>query len=507
MTDKSSSTMGDRLRTLSPAKREILLRKLERAGRTSAEASVPIAKSAGEQMQPLLPSQLQVWFHEQQATQGTANNLSFAMKLTGNLDVSALQKSAEELAFRHQMLRARILHKNGMIMQEVQAAAGLAVPVMDLRALNEDSSQNELRRIMRMEACQAFDLGTSPLLRLKVVRTASQQHFCLLTVHHIAADGWSIGIIVNELSQLYGAYFAGHSSPLEPLPVQYMDYVHAHLQSLKNSPDEEHLDYWREQYAELPEPLRLPLRGVVDDCAASEVARAPVNISAVLRDELRRLGRLEDATPFIVLMAGFQLLLSVCTDQNDIVVGVPIANRTRPFSDRLVGMFVTLLPVRIQLRNRAISFRGLLKSVRETMLAAYAHQEVPFERLLESLRLDRTERTQPLVQAVLSMDDLPRLPPTQEIAGLRMTPIVLENEAAKFDWVLNLVQLEVGIQGWLEYDRKYFSPTTIARAVKKYVQILQDAVKAPDTPLDQVLWTRSSDLEIGDESLSATFAF
>ena len=354
---------------------------------------------------PLSYAQQRLWFIDQLEGGGTEYNMPEALRLKGELDFGALERAINTIVERHESLRTHFEVVAGEPVQVIEPELRIEVPVEDLRGKSGEEQEEAVRAAMRREAEEGFDLSRGPMLRMRVLKLGEEEHILLRTMHHIVSDGWSEGVFNREFGVLYGAYREGGENPLPELGVQYADYTLWQREWLEGGELSKGLKYWKEELAGIPERLELATdrpRPAVQTFAA---AAHEVELSAELTAGLKRLSRESGATLYMTLLAGFAVLLSRYSGQDDIVVGSPIANREDEELEGLIGFFVNTLAMRVRVK-REKSFRELLGEVRETALRAYEHQEVPFEKLVEELSPVRSLNTTPIFQALLVMQNL-----------------------------------------------------------------------------------------------------
>ncbi|HEY6190582.1 MAG TPA: SDR family NAD(P)-dependent oxidoreductase, partial [Pyrinomonadaceae bacterium] len=336
----------------------------------------PLKRVSRDEKLPLSFGQQRLWFLNKLQPDSIAYNLPGAVRLTGQLNIDALEQTLGEIIRRHEVLRTTFSTVNGQPVALIREATPLALPILDLSALPEADREVELRRLATEEAQRPFDLTQGPLLRVSLVRTHSSEHVALVTMHHIVSDGWSPAILVREMMALYEAYSTGQPSPLPELTIQYADFAHWQREWLQGEVLEAQLSYWRQQLDGAAQTLELPTDRPRPAVQSFNGAEESLEFSPELTERLGALSRQEGVTLFMTLLAAFQTLLSRYSRQKDIVVGSPIANRTRAELEGLIGFFVNTLVLRTSLRGEP-SFRELLTRVREVALGAYAHQDVP----------------------------------------------------------------------------------------------------------------------------------
>jgi amino acid adenylation domain-containing protein len=433
---------------------------------------------------PLSFAQQRLWFLDQLEPGSATYNIPAAVRLTGALNVAALERTLDEVVRRHEVLRTVFISEAGQPRQLVREHTAQALEVTDLSHLPQVEREVEAHLRASEEAQRPFDLGRGPLLRTSLLKLGTEEHVLLLTMHHIVSDGWSAGVLVREMGALYAAYAQGGESPLEELAIQYGDYARWQREWLQGEVLEEQLGYWREQLAGAPPVLELPTDRPRPAVQTFRGARLPFALSPELSEALRVLGRREGATLFMTLLAAFDVLLSRYTGQDDIVVGTPIAGRTRAEVEGLIGFFVNTLVVRAQVDAES-SFREVLGRVKEACLGAYAHQDVPFEKLVEELHPERSLTHTPLFQVcfVLQNNSIPNL----NFEGLTLTPSTdTESVTAKFDLTLVLSDREGALTGAVEWRTDLFDADTVRRMLGHFEKLLQGIAEAPDCPISQL---------------------
>lgn len=402
--------------------------------------------------------QERLWFLDRLVPGSSTYNITAGLRLKGSLDVAALEKSFSELVRRHEALRTRFAAIDGQPLQVVAAPAPWTLETTDLRHLGDAERENEAQRLARVEAARPFDLSQGPLLRTLLLKLGPNEHLLLLAIHHIVSDGWSMGVLLNELAACYGAFASGRSPALRELPIQYADYAAWQREQLDAEALERELTYWREQLDGAPVPM-LPTDRAEEDPSLSRLATRCVRIGADLTAKLRDLSRRERVTLFMTLLSAFTTLLFRYTGQNDILVSTSIADRNRPETEDLIGVLINVLLLRTRLSGNP-TFSEVLASVRDVALGAFAHQNVPFEKVVEALRLERKGGR--LAHARVSftlqsgMAEMPRLP------HLAVEPFKPKASApAKVDLTLFAVELPGELVLSLEYNSSLFEPATI----------------------------------------------
>jgi amino acid adenylation domain-containing protein len=460
----------------------------ERAGRDARTAGEPLPLPpirplpAGPEF-PLSFAQERLWFLDQLMPGAATYNMPAALGLRGRLDVRALAATLAGLTARHETLRTTFAVRGGQPVQAIAPPAAPALPLVDLGGLAAAARGREVRRLAAGEASRPFDLAAGPLLRATLLRLGALEHAALFTLHHIISDGWSVGVLVSEVAALYSAAVLGTPPALSPLPIQYRDFAVWQREWLTGAPLAAQLAWWRERLAGAPALLELPLDRPRPSVQRYRGARRLVHLPGDLAEGVRALCREAGATPFMTLLAAFEVLLSRLSGQADVAVGSPIAGRSQREVEGLIGFFVNTLVLRSDLREQP-PFRRLLDRVREGTLGAYAHQDLPFDRLVEELRPERDLAYAPLFQVMFALQNAPmgalRLP------GLELEPLELEVGAAKFDLVLSLGETAGGLEGGLGYNRDLFDPTTAERIAGHFCALLRAAVADPERPVDEL---------------------
>ncbi|MEW5926734.1 MAG: amino acid adenylation domain-containing protein [Gemmatimonadota bacterium] len=429
---------------------------------------------------PLSFAQERLWFLDRMQPGSTFYNVASALRLTGALDAEALERALGEVVRRHEALRTTFREVDGTPVQVVAPAGGFALPVESLAGLPAAEREAAARRRAAEEAARPFDLAAGPLFRAALLRLDGEEHVLLLGMHHVVSDGWSMDLLFREVLALYGAFREGGASPLRDLPVQYADYAVWQRRHLRGEALERQVSYWKERLAGAPELLELPTDHPRPAVQTYRGAREPVEIPRELLERLRALGRGEGATLFMTLLGAFQLLLSKYAGTDDVAVGSPVAGRTRRETEELIGFFVNTLVLRTDLGGDP-SFRETLRRVRETTLGAYEHQEVPFEKLVEELRPERSLSHSPLFQVMFTMGD--DAAPPGGLPGLAVQGVGAELHVAKFDLVLGLSAHPDGIRGVLDYRTDLFEPATIRRMVQHLGAVLEQVAEDADRPV------------------------
>src|SRR6185369_5352211 len=420
--------------------------------------------------------QQRLWFLQQLEPESANYNIRVALRLRGLLNVEFLEQSLNEIVRRHETLRTTFSLIDGAPVQVIAATHMLSVALTDLSHLPETERQAKAQREATAEGQQPFNLSEGPLFRVRLLKLGSEEHVLLLTLHHIIGDGWSMGVLYKELSALYTSYASGAESPLAELPVQYADYAVWQRERLNEELLEEQVQYWREQLRGAPAVLELPTDRPRPIVPTYRGARQRVELSEELSRELKELSRGEGVTLFMTLLTAFQILLWRYTGQQDIVVGTPTAGRNRAEIEPLIGFFVNTLALRTEVSGQR-TFRELLQSGKQVCLEAYAHQDLPFDRLVDELGLQRNLRQSPLVQVTFNLAN--REEEGLSLPGLKTGPLGNYEAAAKFDLTLNVAESGKKLVLNFIYNPDLFEVATIARLSNYFQQVLNGIVADP----------------------------
>ncbi|HBL26292.1 MAG TPA: non-ribosomal peptide synthetase, partial [Acidobacteria bacterium] len=437
---------------------------------------------------PLSFAQARMWFLHQLQPASPAYNIPFAARLSGTLDPAALTAAVRAVVRRHETLRTAFPVEAGKAVQVIappEAAARMEVPLVDLGALPPDLRDAELGWIGALSAQAPFDLAELPLLRLALVRLAPTEHALLLNMHHIISDGWSIGVFVGEMAHLYEDVRQRRAPSLPPLPLQYADFADWQSRWLSGENLERHLTWWRERLAGQPAALDLPTDRPRGEQNASRAAHRDLVLPGPLGRALRTLAEGAGATPYIVFLAAFDTILARYARQSDISVGTPIANRTRAEITGLIGFFVNTLVLRLDVGGDP-TFRDLLARAGESALGAFAHQDLPFEKLVEELHPERALAVTPLFQVMLAYQNAPL--PYLELPGLTLAGLAAETSAAQFDLTLTVGEIGAGpdASGFalsLEHSTGLYDGATADRLLHHLARFLENALADPDRRL------------------------
>ncbi|HEX4961842.1 MAG TPA: condensation domain-containing protein, partial [Thermoanaerobaculia bacterium] len=452
-----SSALFQEIASLTPAQRSLLELQLGRKRSAGPATVIPRQPRAGGAF-PASFTQRRLWFIERLQPATTAYNLPGALRLRGPIDLEALQRALDEIVRRQESLRTAFLAEDGLPVQVVVPSVSVPFQLIDLRALPPQERERIARRTAETEARQPFALEQAPLLRVRVLRLAESEHVVLYTLHHIISDGWSMGIFLREIKALYEAFLAGMPSPLPELPVQYLDFAMWQRRSVEQGALQADLAYWKERLAGAPPLLDLPTdrpRPAVQSLVGAARAFA---MPARLAHPLGAVGQSVGATLFITLLAAFQVLLSRYSGQQDLCVGAPIAGRQLLETEGLIGFFANTLVIRGDLSGDP-SFREFLAQVRERVLEAYSHQQLPFDHLVEVVQPERSLQHSPLFQVMLAFQNTA----SSLWEGDSNDALGVGTGTSKFDLTLAVAEEGGNLRGAVEYSTDLFDASTIAR--------------------------------------------
>lgn len=464
-----TTTTLDEINDLSPEKKRALLEQLLRE-KTAQASAVPL--SSGQQ---------RLWFMDRLEPNSALYNISTGLRLTGELNSQALEDALNEIVRRHESLRTTFPSVEGTPVQQINPPSSVPFQIVDLTSVPTPSREAEAARKLRELSSKPFDLSRDLMIRALLIKLSPQEHILGLVAHHIAADEWSLRVLFKELALLYEAGMTGTQLTLPDLPIQYADYSIWQQENLESETLDNLLAYWRKQLAGANTTLQIP-SDLPRKESAHRGAIARLVVPAEQVQAIKDLGRRENATLFMTLLAAFNVLLHRYTRQDDILIGSPIAGRTRTETEELIGFFVNNIVLRAQLRNE-MTFAELLAQVRQTTLDAYAHQELPFEKLVDELHPDRGASS-PLVQVMFSL--VTDVLEEQLFPGLKVEPVEVENGTAKFDYILVAFERHDGLHLEAEYDADLFTASMMKRFLEQFSNLLSAAVANPELPIGKI---------------------
>ncbi|HVF54593.1 MAG TPA: amino acid adenylation domain-containing protein, partial [Pyrinomonadaceae bacterium] len=436
-----------------------------------------ISRASRTGLLPLSFAQQRLWLLDQLEPGNAFYNVPVAVRLKGGLKFEALERTLSEVVRRHEVLRTTFTVVEDEPIQVIHEARPLPLPVEDLSRLEPAERSAEAERLTREEAERPFDLERGPLLRAVLLRLAPEEHIILLTMHHVVSDGWSIGVLIKEVASLYESYSEGRESPLAELPVQYADYAVWQREYLRGEVLERQLAYWRRQLAGARQVLELPTDRPRPPVQTFDAATEQFGLGETLSAHVKRLSREQGCTLYMTLMAGFEVLLGRYSGQEDMLIGTAIANRQQAETESLIGFFVNTLVMRADL-SREPTFVELMGRVREVALGAYAHQDVPFERLVEEIAPERSLSQTPLFQVAFGVYN--ESEQKLEIAGLEVSGADSVTETGRFDLTLWMWEEQSGeIRGRWIYNTDLFDAGTAARMSRHLTRLLESAAAAP----------------------------
>ena len=436
----------------------------------------PIKSITRSDSTPLSFAQHRLWFLDQLDPSSTAYNVPISVRLCGSLNISVLNKCFAEIIRRHEILRTTFHTRDRQPIQIVAPAIPVPFLMVDLQMLSKTDQNIEIQRLTIEEARKPFDLSCGPLVRITLLKLGADDSILILTLHHIISDGWSLGVIVQEISALYMAFLQGNKSPLPELPIQYADFAIWQQQWLQGNVLQQLLDYWTQQLEGAPATLSLQTDWPRPAAQTYQGAVEGFTLSQSLTQALKDLCQKEDVTLYMILLTAFQSLLYHYSGQEDFVIGSPIANRNRSEIEGLIGYFANTLVMRTDLRGNP-SFRTLLKRTRQVTLDAYSHQDLPFELLVKALQPDRKLDRNPLFQICFVFQNAPM--PNLALPDLTISPLEEKVGKAIFDLTLSLTDTDNGLTGVLDYNADLFAHSTIRLYLNHFQTILERVVEDP----------------------------
>ncbi|HJT56500.1 MAG TPA: amino acid adenylation domain-containing protein [Ktedonobacteraceae bacterium] len=444
----------------------------------------PIRAGQHEGNLPLSFSQQRLWFLEQWNTNMPLYSIPAAFLLKGALNIVALEGSLTELTRRHETLRARFVLIDGQPVQTIANQQEIELTIVDLRTLAPEMRGMEKNRLTQVEISRPFNLAEGPLLHTQLIRLDDDEHLLLLTIHHIACDGWSMNILLDEFGILYNAFMHGQPSPLPDPPLQYIDFALWQQHWLQGEALQKQLAYWKQQLAGAPALLKLPTDHARPAIQTFRGAHYSFTLPQALAEALLRLSKQEQATLFMSLLAAFAILLLRYSGQEDIVIGTPVANRTRIELERIVGCLINTVVLRINLADEP-SFRELLRHVRKISLEAYAHQDLPFEKLVEALQPERNLSHAPLFQVLFALQNA-SMEERAIAKELTLQPLSVESGTTRFDLILTAVETSQGLRAAFEYSTDLFEESTIRRMAEHWQNLLRDIAANPEKSITRL---------------------
>jgi len=482
------------------AQRKLFLEKLADKGMSLAQLPIPQSSAEFDSL-PLSYAQQRQWFLWQLEPQSAAYNLPAALKFTGELDVVALQRSFEALIARHETLRTTFRLEGDQAVQVVHSQLPFELAVEAIGSADAAAVQARLEA----EAEAPFDLEHGPLLRATLLQMGADEHVLLLTLHHIVSDGWSMPVMVDDLVQLYAGFSLGREMALPPLAIQYADYAIWQRAWMEAGEQDRQLAYWKAQLGDEQPVLELRTDRPRPPAYSQQGARLEIPLSSELVGGLKRLAQQHGATPFMLLLASFQTLLHRYSGQADIRVGVPVANRNRAETERLMGFFVNTQVLRAEF-DLGTTFVALLEQVKARALGAQAHQDLPFEQLVEVLQPERSLSHSPMFQVMYNHQSQTKKAAQHSLPGLVMEELALASHVAKFDLALDTFEHEEGISAALTYATDLFDAATIERMAGHWLNLLMGIVARPDQRVADLPMLAQQELQLVMRDWNATHA-
>ncbi|OYE00492.1 condensation domain-containing protein, partial [Nostoc sp. 'Peltigera membranacea cyanobiont' 232] len=461
----------EKINDISPEKKRELLAKLLQE------------KVSQLQTFPMSFGQQRLWFIDQLQPGNFANHISAALRLTGFLNQAALLQTLNEIVRHHEVLRTTFATMEEKPVQVIIPTLSLNLPTINLEELSEFEQEAEVKKLVIQEIQQPFNLSQAPLLRATLLRLKETEHILVFTMHHIISDGWSMGVLTQEVAVLYEAFSKGQPSLLSELPIQYVDFAAWQRQRLQGELLQSQISYWKNQLEGAPKLLELPTDYPRPAVSSFQGASYPFELSDDLYVALNKLSQQHGSTLFMTLLAAFQILLWRYTGSEDIVVGSPIANRDRTELEELIGFFANTIALRTNLADNP-TFEELLARVRTNLLGAYAHQDLPFEQLVEELQPQRNLSYTPVFQVMFVLQNTPM--PAFELPGLTINPLVIDNGSAKFDLTLEITETPQKIFANLEFNTDLFKESTIKRMAVHFQTLLKEIIAKPKLPLSEL---------------------
>jgi natural product biosynthesis luciferase-like monooxygenase protein len=456
---------------------------------TGAPEHVSITRAKDSAEAPLSFAQQRIWFlHKLEP--GSHYNDHFDLRVRGPLNVEFLQRAINEIVQRHDTLRSSFSELDGEPVQSIAKELAISLPVIDLGHLPVSMREQGAVRLAIEDCNCPFELERAPLFRCSLVRLAPEDHLLILTFDHIIIDGWSHGVFLTELTKLYESYRVKQASPLPELPIQYSDFAAWQQRWMKGEAIAGHLQYWKERLRGAPQLLELPTDRPRPRIQSFRGARLSFNLDKRLIDGLAAVGRQENCTLFMVLLAGFQTLLARLSGSDDIIIGSPIANRNRHEVEPLIGSFMNTLALRGDSSGNP-TFADMLQRVRKTALDAYSHQDLPFEKLVAELQPARNLSYSPIFQVMFILQNTPA--PTTQADSITFAQQDIDAGSSKLDLTLNLEETADGCAGWMEYSTDLFNRSTIERLIEQFQFLLKSIVANPRSPLSELASEKSDE--------------
>ncbi|MGD9488076.1 MAG: amino acid adenylation domain-containing protein [Calditrichaceae bacterium] len=498
------SNISKRLADLSPEKLEILRRKLQ-SGDKPGHQQDSIPRRNNSSVYPISFAQKRLWFLDQLSPLNPFYNIPAALRLEGPLNISALESAVNRIIERHEILRSFYTTENGNPVQKIETSISIKPDITDLSKMSAKDQDKTVLELAKSEARTAFSLSDPPLLRIRLIRLNPENHILLITLHHIIADGWSLGVFLNEISAFYDSEISGLEAKLPELTVNYADYAAWQESGLNSDKIKRQLKFWKDQLAGMPHFLEMPADYQRTTIQSFNGLHYHFNIPGDLTSKLKVLSRAESTTLFITMLTAFQTLLYRYSGQREFGVGIPIANRNRKETENLIGFFVNTMVLRADFNDNP-SFSDLIKLVKSRAIDAYDNQDLPFEKLVETMLPERDLSYNPLFQVMFQLEGDPIA--EIRIGNLKLSRIDFETGAAKFDLLMMLEEKDDNLRGNLEFNRDLFKTGTIERMAGHFIELLQNIVKTPHLPVSRLnMIPKTEEQEINLKCNSGTLEF
>ncbi len=485
------SSIYEQIASLPPEKRELLEMMLLEQGVDLSQVLI-VPQSRENNKFPLSFSQQRLWFLDKLEPGSPLYNIPAVLRLNGTLDIAALEKSFNKIIERHEVLRTTFTEENGEALQIVAERLTLSISVINLENTPAERREALMHQHAVEESLRPFNLATGPLLRVTLLKFSNNDHVLIVTMHHIVSDNWSTGIFVHEIMQMYSAYVQGRQPQLPKLAVQYADFAAWQRKWFKGKTMDDQVNYWKEQLKGIPPLIDLPLDKQRPAYQTYNGNFKTFHISGEISARLKEISRQQDVTFFMTLLAAYFVLLHRYSGQDDICVGSPIAGRNRKETETMIGFFVNTLVLRGQLHGNP-AFSDFLQRVKETTLGAYAHQDLPFENLVEELQPERDMSHSPLFQVMFVLNNAPV--DKLELPGMELSVVEIENKTSKFDLILNVLEEDNGLKCKIEYNTDLFVDETIEQFVKHYQNLLEAVAENPQTPIGQLSILKQTEID------------
>jgi hypothetical protein len=463
-----------------------LVKKLQATGaENDTFAPPPIARSSREDRLPLSFAQQRLWLLDQLEPGSRVHHIPTLMRLKGALNIEVLSAALDEIVRRHEILRTRFPNIDGNPYQKISPPAHVPIETIDLRHLRGEFREENLRKLADLHIQRPFDLAQGPLFRVALFFTGEQEHVLCLTVHHLICDAWSVPILVRELNVLYSTFLDKGTSPLPELPLQYADVAAWERQWLRGKVLERHIEYWRQTLEDAPQILNLPTDFPRPSVQSFDAGRHILRLSPQVHSDLKNLSQQLGATEFMVLLAAMNVWLFRYSGQSDILVGTPVSNRTQIETEGLIGIFLNTVVLRTRL-NVQSPFTHLIDQVRVQAVGAYAHQALPFEKLVEELHVARDPGRNPVFQVMFNM--LPEINAKLEFAGLvESQDIGVDAGQARFDLHLNTFPTFAGLELALTYNCGLFHQSTIVAMLENFAELIRVIIENPEMSISDLV--------------------